>query len=145
MLVLAIIAMASVVVVPNLGGLESRTFSAQVREASSLLNYTRRMAVVTGQPATASFHFGSDAAEEVNRSNRNGPALVGRWQSSGLALRYRDSADREIEVEDKIDITFYPEGGSTGGTLNLQQDDRAASIAVDPFTGRVTAEFLEDP
>lgn len=139
LLVLAIIGMASIIVVPNIGGLESRTFTAQVREANSLLNYARRIAVVSGQPATASFDMTNESALDASRPR----AAVGRWQSHGVALSYRDSADRESDVEDNIDITFFPEGGSTGGTLMLQQGDRVASIAVDPFTGRVTAEFLD--
>lgn len=138
---LAILAMASVIVVPNLGGLDARTFSAQVREASNLLNYARRVAVVSGQPATASFSIGTATDEDQAGRPRS---YVGGWRGEGVALSYRDSANQEIRVEEKLDITFFPEGGSTGGTLQLQFDDRIASIAVDPFSGRVTAEFLED-
>ena len=142
LLVFAIIGMASILVVPNLGGLELRTFSAQVREASSLLNYARRIAVVSGQPATASFSVSDDANES---SEGSGPSSsVGKWHSSGVALTYRDSTDRESDIDETIDITFYPEGGSTGGTLMLQLEDRVAAIEVDPFTGRVTTTFLDD-
>jgi prepilin-type N-terminal cleavage/methylation domain-containing protein len=55
-LVLAIIATASVMVVSNLGGFEARTFSTQVRQAQSLLNYARRTAVISGQASTVSFN-----------------------------------------------------------------------------------------
>jgi len=54
-IVLAILAMGSVLVIPNISGMSARTFNAQAREAHSLLNYARRNAVVTGQPATARF------------------------------------------------------------------------------------------
>jgi hypothetical protein len=36
-------------------------------------------------------------------------------------------------------VTFYPEGGSTGGTLLFAQEDQAGVIDIDPFTGRVSS------
>ena len=51
-LVLTIIGLASVLILPNVGGLESRTFSAQARQAASLLNFARRTAIVQGRPAS---------------------------------------------------------------------------------------------
>ena len=141
LLVLTIIAMASILVVPTFGGLEGRTFSAQVRQASSLLNYARRTAVVTGQPSTASFYPVLDEEEDViNRQSSS----VGSWQSEGAELRFRDSTDRESEIRELIEITFYPEGGSTGGTLLLAQGAQIVSIRIDPFTGRVVTEYEED-
>jgi hypothetical protein len=66
---------------------------------------------------------------------------VGEWHSEGIQIRYRDSSDREVEVEDRINITFYPEGGSTGGTLFISladaSDDESIAIEIDPFTGRI--------
>jgi len=146
MLVMAIIAMASVIVIPNLTGLEARTFTAQVRDANSILNYARRIAVVTGQPRTASFFINAqDADAALDDSPRQYQAVgANRWDSYGTAIRFRDSTDREVEVEEKIDITFYPEGGSTGGTLLLSQGNQQALIVVDPFTGRISTEIPED-
>lgn len=152
LMVLTIIGMASVLVVPNITNFESRTFDAQIRQANSLLNYARRTAVVSGQPAAVSFIIGSDEgadanAEKSQRDNRDehndGQRLapVGKWYSEGSELRFRDSSDREVEIDDLIDITFYPEGGSTGGTLLISMKDESAddaiSIEIDPFTGRV--------
>ena len=59
-------------------------------------------------------------------------------------MRYRDSTGVEIEVEDKIEITFYPEGGSTGGILLFSQDSQNLNISVNPFTGRVTTQDLDE-
>jgi len=132
LLVLTIIGLAGVLIVPNISSLESRTFSAQVRGANNLLNYARRMAVVQGQPATARFIVNdSDAPED-----RISPS-VGEWISADIAVGFVDSTDKEIEVEDRLDVTFYPEGGSTGGTLFFSQNEDEASIVVDPFTGRI--------
>lgn len=152
LMVLTIIGMASVLVVPNITNFESRTFDAQIRQANSLLNYARRMAVVSGQPAAVSFIIGVDEGADANaekgqRDNRddhnNGQRLapVGQWYSEGSELRFRDSSDREVEIDDLIAITFYPEGGSTGGTLLISMSEESAddaiSIEIDPFTGRV--------
>lgn len=152
LLVLTIIGMASVLVVPNITNFESRTFDAQIRQASSLLNYARRTAVVSGQPAVVSFVIGVDEGFDANAEKRqrdiqgehnDGQRFesVGHWYSEGSELRFRDSSDREIEIDDLIDVTFYPEGGSTGGTLLIslseKSTDDAIAIEIDPFTGRV--------
>lgn len=155
LLVLTIIGMASVLVVPNITNLESRTFDAQIRQANSLLNYARRIAVVKGQPAVASFFIGSDGSQDnsqdpnADRNTRKDEygvvqsiiTPVGEWYSEGIALRFRDSSDSEVEIEERIDITFYPEGGSTGGTLLISladaAEDEVIAIEIDPFTGRI--------
>ena len=140
-LVLSIIVMASILVVPTFGGLEGRTFGVQVRAASSLLNYARRTAVVTGQPSTASFYPILDEEEDDANTKLSS---VGTWQSNGAKLHFRDSTDRESEIQKLIEITFYPEGGSTGGTLLLAQGAQLVSIKIDPFTGRVVTEYEEN-
>jgi type II secretion system protein H len=150
LLVLTIIGMASALVVPNITNFESRTFDAQIRQANSLLNYARRIAVVKGQPALVSFIINSDgskdtrverSADKSERGSDQRTSPVGEWHSEGVQLRFRDSSDREVEIEDRIDITFYPEGGSTGGTLLISLADAAESefiaIQIDPFTGRI--------
>jgi len=142
LLVLGILAMASLGVFPNLTGVESRTFNARVREAHTLLNLARRTAVVTGQPGIA--RFTAESAEASDTSQQLSPFVVGSWEGSGIRMTFRDSADREQEVEDSLEITFYPEGGSTGGNLQLREPGRLASIAINPFTGRVETEFLDE-
>jgi len=141
LLVLGILAMASLVVFPNLTGVETRTFNARVREAHTLLNFARRTAVVNGQPGVASFTVRDSEAPD---GALDSPFLVGNWNGNGIELTFRDSTDREQEVEDRLEITFYPEGGSTGGNLLLREQGRLASIDINPFTGRVETEFLED-
>ena len=91
LLVLAIVAMASLVVFPNIGGLETRTFNARVREAHTLLNLARRTAVVSGQPSIASFSVvPADEEEQPVLSSFS----VGRWDGSGIELTFEDSADQ---------------------------------------------------
>jgi len=141
-LVLAIIATASIMVVPNLGGFEARTFSVQLRQAQSLLNYARRTAVISGQASTVSFNvLPADEMAQAEREEEHGSLsnIVAQWNGAGVTLRFRDSTAREIEIEENTEVTFYPEGGSTGGTLLFAQDDQAGVISVDPFTGRVSS------
>ncbi|MEK7259363.1 MAG: GspH/FimT family pseudopilin [Pseudomonadota bacterium] len=151
MIVLAILAMGSMLVIPGLTGMESRTFNAQVREASSLLNYARRTAVVTGRPAVASFQsqpdeseVEDDAAVRTSEAARSTLGPDAPWSSRGVEIAYRDSTQQLVDVEDAIDITFFPEGGSTGGELILTLDDREAVIVIDPFSGRVRTELPDD-
>ena len=141
-LVLAIIATASIMVVPNLGGFEARTFSTQVRQAQSLLNYARRTAVISGQASTVSFNvLPADELAQADREEEYASLsnIVAQWSGGGVNLRFRDSTDREIEIEESTEVTFYPEGGSTGGTLLFAQEGQAGVINVDPFTGRVSS------
>ena len=133
-LVLTIIGMATILVVPNIGNLDARTFSTQIRHANTLLNFARRTAVVQGQPASIEFYAES---QEENESVPSRTA-VGKWQSYGAELFFIDSTEREKVVEEKIEITFFPEGGSTGGTLIMALDERREAIEIDPFTGRVS-------
>jgi len=143
LLVLTIIGLTSVLVVPNVGSLDARTFSAQVRQASSLLNYARRTAVVSGQPTTATFVTLQEIVDESELTEleiaRNS---VGTWLSDGTRLQFVDSAEREQDIDDLLEISFYPEGGSTGGTLTFSEDEQQQQIHIDPFTGRI--ETLSD-
>jgi general secretion pathway protein H len=137
LLVLTLIGMASVLIFPNVGNLDGRTFNIQVRQASSLLNHARRDAVVRGQPSTIRIY----AHEELQQSDEIlDPNVVGSWFSEGIRIGFRDSTEQEDEIDENIDITFFPEGGSTGGTLLLAMEDREACIAIDPFTGRIKNE-----
>lgn len=145
-LVLAIIATASIMVVPSLGGFEARTFNTQIRQAQSLLNYARRTAVVSGQASTVSFNV--LALDELARAERDEEHaslsnIVAQWNGAGIELRFRDSTDREIEIEETTEVTFFPEGGSTGGMLLFAQADQTGVIDIDPFTGRVSSKDSE--
>ena len=161
LLVLTLIALASALVVPNVGSLDTRTYSVQLRQVNALLQYARRNAVITGLPVSARLYgpsFCPDDADIVSadeparsqeRGQRQAAGLVktpeARWESKGIAVSYEDSTERLTEVERFIDVTFYPEGGSSGGTLIFSQDNRHTRIAIDPFTGRISSEESNAP
>jgi len=140
LLVLSIVALAAIIVVPNVGSLDGRGFSAQVRQAHTLLNYARRTAVVNGHPASVAFAMPDESENEqplqFARDN------VGVWQNQGAELRFLDSTEQESDIETVLEVGFFPEGGSTGGTLIFERAQQRAAIHVDPFTGRV--ELLDE-
>lgn len=134
LLVLGILAMAAVLVVPGLTTLDAPSFNAQVRELSGMFNYARRTAVVQGRPVQVEV-WGSvpDADDTAHRT-----AGVGRWVGSDIAMQYADSTQRWRSIEDPEIVEFYPEGGSTGGELRLQQGSRVVILTIDPFSGRLS-------
>ena len=161
LLVFSLIALTSALVVPNVGSLDARTYSAQLRQVNALLRYARRTAVIAGLPVSARLYgpsFSSDDAEiasavEPARSRERGRGQAAglmrtpgaRWESEGIAMSYEDSTERLTQVERFIDVTFYPEGGSSGGTLIFSRDNRHTRIVIDPFTGRISSEETNAP
>ena len=136
LLVLAIIALGASLLLPNFGVLESRDFSVQVRDAVSQLNFTRRSAVINGRTSIVSL-VGETNADFPNTKDN----MVARWVSDDIGLKFFDSTDREIISEtNSFEVSFYPEGGSSGGTLIFFQSEQAAKIFIDPFSGRIKRE-----
>lgn len=139
LLVLGILGMAALLIAPGLTTLDTPSFNAQVREATGLLNYARRMAVVNGQPAIIAFYEQTSNAQD----EQQGPVVAGRWLARGIEISYRESTGQMRNIDERLDIVFYPEGGSTGGELLLMQSNRRATIHVDPFSGRVRVNHDE--
>lgn len=136
MLVLGILGMAALLVAPGLTTLDTPSFNAQLREATGLLNYARRMAVVNGQPTSIAFYNQDSATREQD----DRPVTAGQWQARGITLSYRESTGQQRDVDDVLEVVFYPEGGSTGGSLRMTQNNRQATIHIDPFSGRIRVE-----
>ncbi|HBX36101.1 MAG TPA: hypothetical protein DEG76_01835 [Pseudohongiella sp.] len=140
LLVLGIAAMMAMLIGPGISSLNSPGFNAQVREATGLLNHARRMAVVQGGTTRVEFivnppgSLNTSIADDFETSD---PSVVGRWLSAGTELAFTDSTGRQSSVQEKLSIEFYPEGGSSGGTLEFSQDSRRLKLSIDPFSGRV--------
>ena len=136
LLVLAIIALGASLLLPNFGVLESRDFSVQVRDAVSQLNFARRSAVINGRTSIVLLAGETNADFPNTKDN-----MVARWVSDDIGLKFFDSTDREIISEtNSFEVSFYPEGGSSGGTLIFFQSEQAAKIFIDPFSGRIKRE-----
>jgi general secretion pathway protein H len=143
LVVVSIILIAIGLVVPNLNTLDNSTFNAQVRNAVASLTYTRRIAIVEAQAKTVAF-FALDperADYDELREQALDKSLDASWSSELLALRYQADPNQPDEEVEHVDITFFPQGGSTGGVLNFALNDRKAMIRIDPITGRIATAF----
>lgn len=143
LVVASIIVLIIGLVIPNLNTLDSGTFNAQVRNAVASLTYTRRIAIVEASPKTAEF-FALDpesADYEELREQADAKSRDGSWSSELLKLRYQSDPNQPEEEVEHVEITFFPQGGSTGGVLNFAMNDRTAMIRVDPITGRIATAF----
>ena len=115
-LVMGIVALAAAIIAPNLTGIDGRNFDAQLRELVAQLNYARRSAIVSGQVSTM------------------------QWADESITLEFSadDARVSSYEPIDSLTVSFYPEGGTTGGRLRLTQDRQRGWISIDAFTGRIT-------
>jgi len=115
LLVMAIIAMAVGVVIPRIGSSEVTFLKAQVREAVAKLRYTRRTALVEGKQKVATFKQNKKKEGEEGKEGKEGEVYQ---------------------------VTFYPEGGSSGGEIILTHLEYKAKITVNPITGKIESEIL---
>jgi general secretion pathway protein H len=143
LVVLSIIMIAAGLLAPNLAITDNAAFNADVRRAASALTYARRMAIVKGSPQTARL-VALDPAdpdyEELQEEESAGVIAVS-WDSENLQLSYQSDLELDPEPIDKLDVTFFPQGGSTGGLLAFSSDDRAAMIRIDAITGRIDTAY----
>lgn len=133
LLVLGILAMMATLIGPGLNSLDTPGFNAQVREASALLNYARRRAVVEGQMLQVEFVPMNAVAVPEDKS----AGIAGRWTSPDIELWFAPSTERSQRQDSLLSVSFFPEGGSTGGVLAFRQGERQRVLIVDPFSGRV--------
>lgn len=137
LLVLGILGMLASLAVPALRSLDGPGFNAQVRQATGLLNNARRMAVVQGQTARVEFEF-VDAQPQADAQTAMPSTQAGFWRSDNLELWYANSTQSAQRVDERLVISFFPEGGSTGGELSFRQNNRERIVEIDPFSGRVS-------
>lgn len=142
LMVLAILGMAVSLVAPNLSGVGARRFDAQLREAAGLLNHARRMAVVEGQVTEVRFltNDGTDEGAVAQRGERFSEYRF----ASGVEMAFRETADDRAGPESERTLQFFPEGGATGGEVLLSADGRQALIRIDPFSGRVETQMIDE-
>lgn len=133
LIVLGILAMMAALVGPGLISLDSPGFNAQLREASALLNHARRQAVVEGRPKSVEF-----IPVQVIQTQSLQTAASSRWSSTDIELWYASGTERSRPLDAPLTLSFFPEGGSTGGELEFRQGERRRTLVVDPFSGRVS-------
>ena len=125
LVVLAILGLVGAVVLARGPG---RSGAVDMRAASSgvagALRLARTRAIATNRPALVRF----DAAR-------------GRFQVGGDAVRSLPAGiamDVVTAAAQGAEIRFLPDGSSTGGRVDLVGEGRAAQVAVDWLTGRVS-------
>lgn len=144
LVVLALILLASGLILPNLNIGDNSRFTTELRQAVATLHYARRLAIVDASPRVASFHVldseQPDYAEQL-QALQGAPEQAANWHSERLALGFRYGPQEAMENVDRADITFFPEGGSSGGVLTFTLGPREAQVLVDAITGRITTAF----
>ena len=133
LVVLAIIALGSIIIIPSIGNTDAKIFYAQIRELSAVLKYSRRNAVITGQPQISHIF-----PHDNNLVDKNTIAVKkGDWRSRGAIIEWLNKEKNHLSQQ-LISIQFFPQGGATGGTLLIKQDQLQVQLIIDSFTGKLT-------
>jgi len=141
LVVLSIIVLGVGLIAPNIGLTDNSAFSADVRKAAATLSYARRLAIVKASPVTAELHSGAVDAATADGLTADDEQQLRHWRSELVQLRYRDDLQPEPMAVDDIAITFFPQGGSTGGALYFSRNQRSAVIRVSAVTGRIRVSW----
>jgi general secretion pathway protein H len=155
MIVIAIMAMGAAIVIPRIGSGESAIMQSQVREVLALFRYARRSAIVEGKPKVVQLYQGN--TEETAKRKIYSKLEPGQWRSRDVTLQWGENSsnnaqeeesdfeeDDENQTEKSYKVTFYPEGGSSGGELILTYKEKfKATININPITGKVTSDIFE--
>ena len=146
MVVLSILVIALGMVVTNITGIDSSSFNAQIRGAVVALTHARRLAIVEGQPRAASFYALDPESADYDDLTEKAQVdtTEALWTSEALTLGFQEELNQDREDVAHVEITFFPQGGSTGGVLSFSLDERSAMVRVDPITGRIATAYGED-
>ena len=102
--------------------------------AASRLRDVRAKAMTSGAESLAAIDVGGHTMQFSD-----GSAPVAFARSMKIEVMSADSENRDPSV---AGIRFYPNGSSTGGTINLEMEGRAYEIRVNWLTGRVSTTAL---
>lgn len=136
MVVMAIVGMIAILVIPRISSNQVALLKAQVREAAAVLHYARRSAIIQGKTTKASF-FAKKSDENAILQKSFKPE---QWVSRGAILQWGEEESKEKD-KTVYEITFYPEGGSSGGKFTLIHQKYRATIIVDPLTSKIESQF----
>lgn len=138
MVVLSIIALAVSLTMPNIATSDNSAFNAEIRKALTTLNYARRIAIVQAQPAIAEFRTQTAGSDATTAATDDRNSL---WFNAEFTLGFQNEFDQVPQATSAIKVIFFPQGGSTGGTLSFTREERVAMIRVDPITGRIDTAY----
>ena len=127
LVVLTIAILALAVALPRfaalLPGAELKSYS---RQTAALLRLARSQAIATGDPVILTLNT------EQGHTRLSGQPRVHPWPA-GVALSLSGTGTEQTPAE----LTFYPDGTSSGGTLQVASENRRYRIQIDWLTGRV--------
>lgn len=155
MVVVAIIAVLSAMVVPSLmGSYDKSTLQSESQRLFDTARYVQRMAVVKQRTirlvlvpedpehdGRSSFHLElatTDLDEPETYSRVNGGAVKPVVLPEKVRLVDVQLNAGEFEsATDEIALRFFPDGSSDGAVILIGDDQRVRSVIVEPTTGRV--------
>ena len=129
LIVLAVVALAAALVVPNVPGfLGNNRVIAAADTMLAFIREARARAIVRGttvdlevDPTTGAYRF-ADRAETIDR---------------GIAIDLTASLPAGRAKGSLGIVRFYPDGAASGGVIRLAGSGRARTLTVDALTGRI--------
>lgn len=132
LMVLALIALiASLVSVNLIGRLDSVKVSRAAKDVASALRSTRAEALVKGQQRVLEV--------DIERRTITAPGRPPLTLPDGVDVTLR-TATVELIDEGRGGIRFFPDGGSTGGAIELHAGERTWAVNVSWLTGEIEFE-----
>ena len=151
---MAIIALASAVIIPRISNSDGKLYQVQLRTLTAVLNYNRRNAVIMNRPQNVKLYpyrsektVGEKTVSEANVSETDSAgeeqnlkaktrSKKSEWRSQGADISWQSGI---VKTHNRvIDIQYFPQGGATGGIITLQQGRFAARVNIDGMTGKTT-------
>ncbi len=137
-LVMAIIALASVLAAAAMGGgFRGMQLKASARQIGSNLRYTRAQAIATGQPQ----RFTIDPAAHTWQAPKQHHGRIPEKLAIDFIGAREAQADRRQSREGAIE--FFPDGASTGGRIRLSAGKAAWDVDVGWLTGQVEERAVD--
>lgn len=134
LLVIALVAISATLAVMAMGGgREGQQLRNSVRELTAQLRYTRTQAIVHGQPQQFRIEPASGRWEAAN----------GRHGQLPERLRVRFTGAAQLQPSAGIGaIAFYPDGGASGGRIELLGARAGWQLDVAWITGQVQGQAI---
>lgn len=130
LVVLALVALVSLMAFGAFGGgLEGRKLEAEARGIAAGLRMAQALAVATGES--------QEVEVKPTAHAWSGPRGRGRVLPAGMDLVFTGAREAQ-PAEDVGAIRFFPEGGSTGGRVQVRKGNAAWNVDVAWLTAEVS-------
>jgi|YelNatPaOPRAMG01_1025707.scaffolds.fasta_scaffold164808_2 general secretion pathway protein H len=139
-IVLLILGLSISLVAPSLSKLfNTIEFKTTVQKISSLLRYYRSEAINKGRIYRVIF----DLDEAVLKiKSLDSEETISYPLPKGILIK-EINPNLIVDSSEKPTIEFYPNGGSNGGSILLNKDNREFKIFIHPLTGMVMIQSIK--